>query len=37
MHTQRAEVNEAGEGDDPKSHRVDYVTTIELEEPASEA
>ena len=31
MRTQRAEVHEAGEGDDPKPHAVDYITTIELE------
>ena len=36
MRTQRAEEREAGEGDDPEIHRVDNVTTIELEGLVSE-
>ena len=32
MHTQRAEVHEAGEGDDPEVHAVDCIATVELED-----
>ena len=30
MRTQRAEVHEAGEGDSPEVHGVNYVATIDL-------
>ena len=37
MHTQRAEIHEAGEGDGPEVLGVDNVATIELgEKPASD-
>ena len=29
MHTQRAKIHEAGEGDDPEVHGIDYMTTID--------
>ena len=32
MRTQRAKEHEAGQGDDPEVHGVDYVAAIELEE-----
>ena len=32
MRTQRAEIHEAGEGNDPEFHRVDNIAAIELEE-----
>ena len=37
MHTDGTEVHEAGEGNDPELRGVDYVTTIELEEPMLDA
>ena len=37
MPTHRAEVHEAGEGDNPWVHGVDNVATIELEEPMLDA
>ena len=33
IRTQRAKVHEAGKGDGPDIHGVNYITTIELEEP----
>ena len=33
IRTQRAEVREVGEGDDPDVHGVDNIVMIELEEP----
>ena len=33
IRTQRAKVHEAGKGDGPDIHRVNYIATIELEEP----
>ena len=36
MRTERAEVHEAGEGDDPEVLGVDYVATIKLKELTSD-